>query len=301
MPSRPFVLTKLVNNAGSILQLTLNQPARFNVLSSDMINALREKLSNIGEEVRVVILSGGVGGRVFCAGHDLKEIAAMKTDKEALRELFTNCTKLMVDIQKLEQPVVASVDGVATAAGLQLLSSCDLAYATQHSRFAVSGVNYGLFCSTPSVGLSRNMASRKQAMEMLLTGGFIDASTAVHRGFINRCFDTREALDCGVMDVCVDIASKPRAAISIGKRLFYQQLEAPNLVDAYRLATDAIVCNALDPDAQVLRYCHYVYMCRSVEERGRKKCSYLLCCLQNILFKNDKYIVLKLILNLFIN
>ncbi len=181
-------------------------------------------------------------GKAFCAGHDLKEMRAQPSF-DYYKTLFANCSSLMITIQKLPQPVVAKVHGFATAAGCQLVSMCDLAISTSDCRFAVSGINYGLFCSTPSVGLSRNI-HRKQAMEMLLTGDWIDSTTAVQRGLINKAVE-KNVLDDEVLSMCNKIASKPQEAIQIGKRLFYEQVES-DVLSAYDMANNAMAHNMMD-------------------------------------------------------
>ncbi|MGP1682971.1 MAG: enoyl-CoA hydratase-related protein, partial [Giesbergeria sp.] len=169
---------------GGVVTLTLNRPAQFNSLSQALMSALQAELERIAADsgVRAVIIAGA--GKAFCAGHDLKEMRS-DASKEFHKQLFRQCSKLMLTLVRIPQPVIARVHGIATAAGCQLVSMCDLAVASDNSRFAVSGVNLGLFCTTPSVGLSRNLG-RKQAMEMLLTGEFIDAQTALARGLVNR-------------------------------------------------------------------------------------------------------------------
>lgn len=228
-----------------VVRLTMNRPKAFNSLSEEMLNALQTEFDHIAKDpsVRVVVL--GASGKAFCAGHDLKQMRA-NPSLDYYQALFEQCSRLMLAIQNLQVPVIARVQGIATAAGCQLVSMCDLAIATDHSRFAVSGINYGLFCSTPSVGLSRNM-QRKQAMEMLLTGDFIDADTAVARGLINQAVP-EEQLDQAIMALCQKIVAKPAVAVSIGKGLFYKQLEA-GIDEAYVLAGQAMACNMMDESA----------------------------------------------------
>lgn len=230
---------------GGIATLTLNRAAQFNALSEQMMTALQAALDAIAQDaaVRVVVLAAE--GRAFCAGHDLKQMRATPA-LDYYQTLFKQCSKLMLTIQQLPQPVIARVQGIATAAGCQLVSMCDLAVASSEARFAVSGINFGLFCATPSVGLSRNV-SRKQAMEMLLTGDFIDASTAMARGLVNRVA-APEQLDAVVAQLTASILSKPAVAVAMGKQLFYQQLEM-GIDAAYQLAGQTMACNMMDAAA----------------------------------------------------
>lgn len=228
-----------------VVRLTMNRPKAFNSLSEEMLTALQAEFDQIAKDasVRMVVLAAS--GKAFCAGHDLKQMRAKPT-LEYYQGLFEQCSKLMLAIQNLPVPVLARVQGIATAAGCQLVSMCDLAIATDQTRFAVSGINYGLFCSTPSVGLSRNM-HRKQAMEMLLTGDFIDALTAQERGLINQVV-SEEQLDQAVLALCQKIIAKPAVAIATGKGLFYKQLEA-GIEEAYVMAGQAMACNMMDESA----------------------------------------------------
>jgi len=232
--------------ATGIVRLVLNNPASFNALSQNMLNELKHAFNNISKntDCRVVILAAQ--GKAFSAGHDLKEMR-LHPDQDFYTELFQQCSQMMLQIQNLAQPVIAQVQGIATAAGCQLVSMCDLAVAAQSSKFAVSGINYGLFCSTPSVGLSRNM-HRKQAMEMLLTGDFIDAPTAVQRGLINQCVED-DKLEETVLNLCQKILAKPEPAVRMGKQLFYKQLEM-GISAAYQLAGQTMACNMMDETAQ---------------------------------------------------
>ena len=231
---------------GPIARLHLNRAAKYNVLSAPMIAALKAALDDIGADpsVRVVVL--GATGRAFSAGHDLTEMGP-DAGVEQLRELFGACSELMLKIQHLPQPVIARVQGLATAAGCQLVAMCDLAVASSEARFAVSGINLGLFCSTPSVAVSRNLL-QKPAMEMLLTGEFIDAQTARERGLVNRVVPP-ESLDAEVDALAAVIAAKSPAAIAIGKRLFYEQRELP-IAAAYQRAGEVMAANAVTDDAQ---------------------------------------------------
>ena len=226
---------------GSVVNLTLNRPDAFNSLSGELLEMLGAALDEAGSDrtVRVVVLSGR--GKAFCAGHDLKEMSA-DLRREPLRELFTTCSRVMTQITRLPVPVIARIDGIATAAGCQLVAACDLAICTEASRFATSGVKYGLFCSTPMVALSRNLA-RKAAMEMLLTGDFIDARTAHRQGLVNHVVAAGE-LDGAVAAMIERLVDKPRAVLALGKQAFYAQLEL-GLEEAYAMTTEVIVDNAL--------------------------------------------------------
>ncbi len=240
---QPYLLERL--DAG-VLHLTLNRPAKYNVLSEAMIAALRERLDRAATDpdVRVIVL--GAEGKAFCAGHDLNEMGADQNET-ALRALFARCSQLMLTLQRQPQPVIARVQAVATAAGCQLVAMCDLAIAAETARFAVSGINLGLFCSTPSVALSRNV-SRKDALEMLLTGDFIDARSALAKGLVNRVVPL-EQLDEAVRALCDSIIAKSPQAIAAGKALFYRQIEC-GIEQAYDIAGQAMACNATFPDAR---------------------------------------------------
>ncbi len=232
-----------------LVRLTLNRPNAFNALSEAMLAALQSELDAIAANpaIRVVIIAGA--GKAFCAGHDLKEMLAAYQDANSVgyyQSLFAQCSKMMLTLQKMPQPVIAQVQGIATAAGCQLVAMADLAVADAETRFAVSGVNYGLFCSTPSVGLSRNML-RKQAMEMLLTGDFIGAAQAKEQGLINQVVQS-EALPQAAIDLARKIMAKPEAAVRMGKQLFYSQLEV-GIEQAYQMAGQTMACNMMDADA----------------------------------------------------
>ncbi len=226
--------------------LTLNRPAQYNALSEQMLAALQAALDSLAADssVRVVVLSGA--GRAFCAGHDLKQMKA-NPNLDYYRRLFDDCSRLMLRIQTLPQPVIARVQGIATAAGCQLVAMCDLAVAADNARFAVSGINVGLFCATPSVALSRNIG-RKAAFEMLTTGEFIDAAAAAQLGLINRCVPA-ERLDEEVDRLTTAIAAKPAAVVAGGKALFYRQLEL-GVAPAYQIAGEAMACNMIGDFAQ---------------------------------------------------
>ncbi len=226
--------------------LTLNRPAQYNVLSEQMMAALHGALDALADDpsVRVVVLAGA--GKAFCAGHDLKEMRA-NPRLEYYQRLFDDCSRLMMRIQSLPQPVIARVQGIATAAGCQLVAMCDLGVAADDARFAVSGVNVGLFCATPSVALTRNVG-RKAAFEMLVTGEFIDAPTAVQRGLINRCVPA-DRLDREIDTLTAAIVAKPPSVMAAGKALFYRQIEL-GVAPAYELAGRAMACNMIDDIAQ---------------------------------------------------
>ncbi|KWT72960.1 Enoyl-CoA hydratase [Comamonas testosteroni] len=229
-----------------VARITLSDAQRFNALSSEMLAALQSALDAVArdEQVRVVVLAAE--GRAFCAGHNLKDMAK-HTELAYYQQLFAQCSRMMLSIQKLPVPVIARVQGIATAAGCQLVAQCDLAVASSEARFATSGIQYGLFCSTPSVPLVRNMPI-KQSMEMLLTGEFIDAQTALHYGLLNRVAEP-ERLDAAVQELVAAIVSKPRTAIRMGKELVYRQREM-GLESAYQLAGQTMATNMLDADAQ---------------------------------------------------
>jgi enoyl-CoA hydratase/carnithine racemase len=233
-------------DTGAVMTLTLNRPEKFNALSVGLLAALQDQLEAIGRDpsIRVVVLAGA--GKAFCTGHDLKEMRE-NPGRQATEALFRQCSEVMLTMTRIPQPVIARVHGVATAAGCQLVATCDLAVAAEDARFAVSGVNLGLFCSTPMVALSRNLP-RKQAMEMLLTGSFIDAATALRYGLVNRVVP-KDQLETATAELANTVASKSPAAIALGKGLFYRQLEA-SLQAAYELASETMTCNMLTDDAQ---------------------------------------------------
>ncbi|HYO27157.1 MAG TPA: enoyl-CoA hydratase [Azonexus sp.] len=239
----PLVLR--TDRADGLTTLTLNRPAQFNSLSKDMLIAVQAELDDIATSatVRVVVIAGA--GKAFCAGHDLKEMRANHS-KEFMQALFRQCGELMLTITRLPQPVIARVHGIATAAGCQLVSMCDLAVAADVARFAVSGINVGLFCSTPAVGLARNLG-RKAALEMLLTGDFIDAMEARAKGLVNRVVPA-DALDSEIERLIQSILAKSTVAVRMGKGMFYQQLEM-GLADAYAYAGEVMACNMMSADA----------------------------------------------------
>jgi enoyl-CoA hydratase/carnithine racemase len=228
-----------------IVRLTLNRPRQFNAISMDMLVAMDRALTAIAADpaVRVVVIAGS--GAAFSGGHDLKEMMANRTEPY-IGALFEQCSRVMLQLQGLPQPVIARVHGTATAAGCQLVAACDLAVAVSEARFATSGINFGLFCATPGVPLSRNI-SRKRAFEMLFTGEFIDAETAREWGLVNSVV-AADQLDEEVARLARLIVDKPRAVVAAGKALFYEQLEA-RLVQAYGEASKAITRNMLGEDA----------------------------------------------------
>jgi len=232
--------------AGAIVYLTLNRAAKYNVLSAAMMEALKSTLGAIGADPSIHVVVLRAEGRAFSAGHDLTEMGA-EAGVEDMRALFASCSALMLVIRALPQPVIAQVQGVATAAGCQLVAMCDLAIASSEARFAVSGINLGLFCSTPAVALSRNLL-QKPALEMLLTGEFISAETAREYGLVNRVV-APEQLSDEVAKLAATIAGKSRAAIRAGTRLFYQQRELP-IVAAYAQAGEVMAANAVQKDAR---------------------------------------------------
>jgi enoyl-CoA hydratase/carnithine racemase len=234
---------------GAVLRLTLNRPRARNALSSALMRELLVAVEDAGPDVRVIVIAAE--GPVFSSGHDLKELTALRADgdagKAAFAALFTQCSKLMQTIVKSPAPVIAQVQGVATAAGCQLVASCDLALASTAARFATPGVDIGLFCSTPMVALSRNVA-RKHAMEMLLTGEMVDAETAKAIGLINRVVPP-EILEAETLALAEQIAAKPHRTIRTGKEAFYRQLEMP-LDAAYDYTARVMTENMLAAEAR---------------------------------------------------
>ena len=232
--------------AGPVATLTLNRPDSYNALSLDLLEDLIAALDRIADDdrIKVVVMTGN--GRAFCAGHDLKQMRA-NDRREYQHTLFSRCSTMMQKIRALPQPVIARVQGGATAAGCQLVATCDLAVAAEDVRFAVSGVNLGLFCSTPAVALSRNVTP-KRALGMLLTGDSIDATTALDYGLVNEV-TSRDTLDESVATLATRIAEKPGPVLRLGKNMFYQQLGEP-LDQAYCVATDAIVNNMMMDEAR---------------------------------------------------
>lgn len=237
------------DDSGGIAHLRMNMPERMNTLSDEMIAALQAQFDALAGDasIRAVILSSNA--KVFCPGHDLKQMTAARTAEDGGRayfaDLFDRCSRMMLSIRALPQPVIAQVHGIATAAGCQLVASCDLAVAADDTRFGVNGVNIGLFCSTPMVALSRNIP-RKQAFEMLTTGEFIDAPRAAELGLINRAVPG-DRLAAETRAMAEKLAEKLQTAVRIGKRAFYDQLEMP-LDAAYAYTAEVIVENMMQPD-----------------------------------------------------
>jgi enoyl-CoA hydratase/carnithine racemase len=236
----------LREDSEGITTLTLNRPQQYNALSGEMLTELQTALDEIGQDdsIRVVIIAAN--GKAFCPGHDLKEMRSSE-EREFHQALFNQCSKMMLTINQLQQPVIARVNGIATAAGCQLVANCDLAVAAEEARFAVSGINVGLFCSTPAVPLSRNMG-RKQAMHMLLTGDFISAQTAQQYGLVNEVVVAAE-LEHATLLLAQKIVAKSAHAIKLGKDMFYRQLPM-DLSDAYAYAAERMTCNMDSHDAR---------------------------------------------------
>ena len=233
-------------NASGIATLTLNRPEARNALSTGLMAALQTELDRISSDrhIRVVVIAAN--GPAFCAGHDLREVRSTP-QREAYEALFAQCSKLMLSITRLPQPVIAKVHATATAAGCQLVATCDLAIAAETAKFATPGVNIGLFCSTPMVAVSRNVG-RKRMMEMLLTGEMMDAENAVAAGLINSTCSP-DLLNDAVAGLCATISSKSALTLKVGKEAFYRQLEMP-LEDAYAYASEVMVTNMLARDAE---------------------------------------------------
>jgi enoyl-CoA hydratase/carnithine racemase len=243
---QPFVLSE---TRDGVATLTLNRGDRFNPLSQAMISALQAELDRLALDtsVRVIVIAGS--GKGFCAGHDLKELRAHSapTGSAWQQEMFDACSRMMLTLTRLPQPVIARVHGIATAAGCQLVSMCDLAVAAENARFSLPGVNVGIFCTAPAVGVARNVA-RKRAMEMLLTGETIDAQTALDWGLVNQVVPEGE-LDAAVAHFTGIIRTRSAVVVALGKRAFYGQIER-DIEGAYALAGGAMACNMLEPDAQ---------------------------------------------------
>ena len=239
-------LVLVERDARGVATVTLNDAKRFNALGQEMLAALQQVLDTLAQDaqLRVVVLAGS--GKAFWAGHNLKEMSA-HPELAWYQQLFAQCSRVMLSIQNLPVPVIARVHGMATAAGCQLVAQCDLAVAADSASFATSGIHYGLFCATPSVPLVRNVPA-KRAMEMLLTGDFIDASTALAQGLVNRVVPA-DALDAEVEQLVQSILQKPRVAVAMGKALVYQQREL-GLDAAYQLAGQTMATNMMDEAAQ---------------------------------------------------
>ena len=236
----PIVLRS--QDTRGVVTVTLNRPQSFNALSEAMLSSLQGEFDTIAEDesARLVVLAGA--GKAFCAGHDLKEMRA-KPSLAYYQRLFAQCSEMMLATQRLPVPVIARVQGIATAAGCQLVAMCDLAVASRTAKFAVSGVNFGLFCSAPGVALSRNVL-RKAAFEMLVTGEFISADEAKARGLINRVAEP-DQLDAELEKLVATIISKPRVSVAMGKELFYRQAEV-GIAAAYEAASQTMACNMMD-------------------------------------------------------
>ena len=236
----------LRDDSEGICTLTLNRPLQYNALSGELLGELQQAMDDIrgDKQIRVVIIAAK--GKAFCPGHDLKEMRSSE-DRSFHQALFSQCGELMLSINRLPQPVIAQVHGIATAAGCQLVANCDLAVASDDARFAVSGIHVGLFCSTPAVPLSRNLP-RKQAMQMLLTGDFISAQTALQHGLVNEVVKADE-LETASRELAKKIVAKSALAISLGKEMFYQQLNM-DLADAYAFASEKMACNMDSEDAR---------------------------------------------------
>ena len=238
-------------DSNAIAHLHMDAPERLNALSDEMLAALQAQFDSLAEDqsIRAVVISGA--GKAFCAGHDLKQMTAGRQAEDGgrayFKDLFDRCAQMMQTIRTLPQPVIAQVHGIATAAGCQLVASCDMAVAADGTRFGVNGVNIGLFCSTPMVALSRNIP-RKQAFEMLTTGEFLDASEAQRLGLINRVVP-HDQLEAETRALAEKVAAKLGSAVRIGKRAFYDQLEMP-LAAAYEYTGDVMVTNMMQSDTE---------------------------------------------------
>jgi enoyl-CoA hydratase/carnithine racemase len=226
----------LRDDRDAICTLTMNRPQQMNLLTSEMLEALQAAFDAISKDraIRVVVLAGS--GKGFCAGHDLKEIRALK-ERPKIERLFAQCSRMMQTITALPQPVIARVQGAAAAAGCQLVAQCDLAVASEAAKFATPGVSWGFFCSTPGVAVGRNLL-RKRAMEMLLTGEVIDAAKALEWGMVNKVVPVNE-LEAAVTELALKIAQKPPETLAAGKRAFYQQMDL-GVAKAYELASSVI-------------------------------------------------------------
>jgi enoyl-CoA hydratase/carnithine racemase len=235
----------LVDKRKGIATITLNRAKKYNALSTEVMREIESALASIAKDgsIRVVVIAAN--GPAFSSGHDLKEMMANRT-QEFIGALFDKCSEIMMTIQAMPQPVIAKVQGIATAAGCQLVAQCDLAVASSDAKFATSGINFGLFCATPGVPVSRNVP-RKRAFEMLFTGEFIDAQTALSWGLVNRVVPPAR-LDEEVQKLVETIVDKPAAVCAAGKRLFYEQLES-KIGHAYKIASQAITENMLGEDA----------------------------------------------------
>ena len=239
-----FLVIRKDDRKSGVVTLTLNRPKQFNALSVELLSALQAELDSIAQDdnIRVVVIAAN--GKAFCAGHNLKEMRA-NPEKAFQRALFEQCSQMMLTINRMPQVVIAKVEGIATAAGCQLVAACDLAVASDNAKFATSGISVGLFCSTPAVAVSRNL-SRKQAFEMLITGESIDAHTALQQGLINRVASA-EQLDTTLQSLIDSIIAKSSVALTTGKTMFYNQLDMA-LADAYEYASEVMSCNMMAND-----------------------------------------------------
>jgi len=236
------IIERKVTNG--VCQLTLNRPEKFNALSEEMLSVFQQHLDQIEQDLSIRCVVIAAKGKAFCAGHDLKQMRA-NPSQAYYQRLFKQCAKLMQSIVALPVPVIAQVQGIATAAGCQLVATCDIAVASKDAKFAVSGINAGLFCSTPAVALSRNVKT-KDAFKMLVTGEFIDAQTAMEKGLINETA-AEDELSVKVKQITESICAKSAVAVRIGKSMFYKQQEM-GLEDAYTYAGEVMACNMMEAD-----------------------------------------------------
>lgn len=241
--NEPFIIRE---DSNGVATLTLNRPKQFNALSSDMLTAMQVQLDSIAQDSSIHVVVIAANGKAFCAGHNLKEMRA-DMNAAAHQALFEQCSQMMLTLHQIPQVVIAKVQGIATAAGCQLVAACDLAVAADNAKFATSGINVGLFCSTPAVAVSRNL-SRKQAFEMLITGEFIDAQSALQQGLINRVA-TAEQLEDVLLSLINAITSKSAVALKTGKDMFYKQLDM-DLAEAYDYAGKVMTCNMMADDVR---------------------------------------------------
>lgn len=232
------------SHSNGIVTLTLNRPKEFNALSVELLSAMQTELDSIAQDKSIQVVVIAASGKAFCAGHNLKEMRA-NPDEAFQHALFQQCSQMMLTINRMPQVIIAKVQGIATAAGCQLVAACDLAVASDNAKFATSGINVGLFCSTPAVAVSRNV-SRKQAFEMLITGEFIDANTALQQGLVNRVASA-EQLDNTLQALIEAITAKSSVAVRTGKAMFYQQLDM-ELAEAYEYASEVMSCNMMADD-----------------------------------------------------
>ena len=242
--NEPLVIREENHDSSGVVTLILNRPKQFNALSVELLSAIQTELDSIAQDSNIQIVIIAANGKAFCAGHNLKEMRE-NTDEAFHRALFQQCSRMMLTINDMPQVVIAKVQGIATAAGCQLVAACDLAIASDNAKFATSGINVGLFCSTPAVAISRNL-SRKQAFEMLITGEFIDAHTALQYGLINRVVPV-DQLDQALQSLINAITAKSSVAVRTGKNMFYKQLDMP-LADAYEYASEVMTCNMMAED-----------------------------------------------------